>query len=269
MFQTPVYAATSNIVPSFDITSDWPNVVGTNDSTCSGGPHCDHVDEGATANTADYIGTGTAGSGGEVEEFGLTNASNVLSVSQVSINVHAQSATNANGSTLDSLSINLRINGTLQTAGTCTPAFNTWAWCSAVTFNGTWTQSDLDSMQVQITRNRLGSGGPSAQDDDVRIASVYAAVTYSQNADYTQASHRWFGQEERTAGVNWISRNTPAADNNWNSVTYGNGLFVAVATSGTGNRVMTSPDGTTWTPELPRRITTGTPLLTATACLWQ
>ena len=30
------------------------------------------------------------------------------------------------------------------------------------------------------------------------------------------------------------------------AVTYGNNLFVAVARSGT-NRVMTSPDGTTWT----------------------
>jgi predicted RecA/RadA family phage recombinase len=30
-------------------------------------------------------------------------------------------------------------------------------------------------------------------------------------------------------------------------VTYGNGLFVAVAASGTGDRVMTSPDGITWT----------------------
>jgi hypothetical protein len=40
-------------------------------------------------------------------------------------------------------------------------------------------------------------------------------------------------------GINWTSR-TSAADNNWNSVTYGNGRFVAVAASGTGNRVMTS-----------------------------
>ena len=44
----------------------------------------------------------------------------------------------------------------------------------------------------------------------------------------------------------WVSR-TSAADNNWNSVAYGNGLWVAVAFSGTGNRVMTSPDGITWT----------------------
>jgi hypothetical protein len=33
----------------------------------------------------------------------------------------------------------------------------------------------------------------------------------------------------------------------WSSITYGNGLFVAVANSGTSNRVMTSPDGINWT----------------------
>jgi uncharacterized protein DUF1566 len=38
-----------------------------------------------------------------------------------------------------------------------------------------------------------------------------------------------------------------AEANGWRSVTYGNGLFVAVATSGT-NQVMTSSDGVTWTP---------------------
>lgn len=37
------------------------------------------------------------------------------------------------------------------------------------------------------------------------------------------------------------------ADNDWEGVAYGNGLFVAVSSSGTGNRVMTSPDGLTWT----------------------
>lgn len=37
-----------------------------------------------------------------------------------------------------------------------------------------------------------------------------------------------------------------AADSAWNSVTYGEGLFVAVATGG-GSRVMTSPDGINWT----------------------
>ena len=48
------------------------------------------------------------------------------------------------------------------------------------------------------------------------------------------------------AGEVWTSR-ASAVNNQWLSVTYGNGLFVAVAGDGTGNRVMTSPDGITWT----------------------
>jgi hypothetical protein len=44
----------------------------------------------------------------------------------------------------------------------------------------------------------------------------------------------------------WTIR-TSAANNDWRSVTYGNGLFVAVAYTGTGNRVMTSSDGINWT----------------------
>jgi len=46
-------------------------------------------------------------------------------------------------------------------------------------------------------------------------------------------------------GINWDLKNTN--NNDWRGITYGNGLFVAVAYSGTGNRVMTSPDGLTWT----------------------
>ena len=47
-------------------------------------------------------------------------------------------------------------------------------------------------------------------------------------------------------GINWTSQSS-AADNSWQSVTYGNSTFVAVAASGSGNRVMTSPDGEAWT----------------------
>jgi hypothetical protein len=48
------------------------------------------------------------------------------------------------------------------------------------------------------------------------------------------------------AGTTWTGQ-TAAAANDWRSVTYGNGLFVAVSETGTGNRVMTSTDGATWT----------------------
>jgi hypothetical protein len=47
-------------------------------------------------------------------------------------------------------------------------------------------------------------------------------------------------------GLAWTSR-TSAEDNTWSSVTYGNGLFVAVSSDGT-HRVMTSYDGVVWSP---------------------
>ena len=47
-------------------------------------------------------------------------------------------------------------------------------------------------------------------------------------------------------GTSWISQ-TSAADNPWYSVTYGNGLFVAVAKS--SSSVMISPDGINWTTQ--------------------
>ena len=54
------------------------------------------------------------------------------------------------------------------------------------------------------------------------------------------------GASGAVTGTDWTMR-TSATDNDWYSVTYGNGLFVAVALSGAVNRVMTSPDGITWT----------------------
>ncbi|MBI38767.1 MAG: hypothetical protein CMF59_04150 [Leptospiraceae bacterium] len=46
-------------------------------------------------------------------------------------------------------------------------------------------------------------------------------------------------------GINWTARSAPEA-NQWQEITFGNGLFVAVASDGT-NRIMTSPDGINWT----------------------
>lgn len=47
-------------------------------------------------------------------------------------------------------------------------------------------------------------------------------------------------------GVSWILGES-AADNNWTGVAYGNGVFVAVADTGVGNRAMVSSDGYNWT----------------------
>jgi hypothetical protein len=46
-------------------------------------------------------------------------------------------------------------------------------------------------------------------------------------------------------GVNWTLRTVPV-ENNWVSVCYGNGLFVAVANAGDNRRIMTSSNGINW-----------------------
>lgn len=53
-------------------------------------------------------------------------------------------------------------------------------------------------------------------------------------------------------GVTWTAR-TGASNNRWTAVTFGGPagqeLFVAVASNGTNDQVMTSPDGITWTSQ--------------------
>jgi hypothetical protein len=49
-------------------------------------------------------------------------------------------------------------------------------------------------------------------------------------------------------GIAWTTQ-TSATDNNWTSITHGNGQFVAIAESGINNRIMTS--GLFWTPPPP------------------
>jgi hypothetical protein len=48
------------------------------------------------------------------------------------------------------------------------------------------------------------------------------------------------------ATTTWAGQ-TSATDNVWRDVTFGDGLFVAVASDGSGGRVMTSTDGIVWT----------------------
>ena len=73
-----------------------------------------------------------------------------------------------------------------------------------------------------------------------RLRMLFAALVIAI------ASTLVLGSALAATGDTWTAR-ASAADNTWQSVTYGNGLFVAVSTSGSGNRVMTSPDGIIWT----------------------
>lgn len=79
---------------------------------------------------------------------------------------------------------------------------------------------------------------------------VWSGIVFADSKFVTVSNNNNTNQRVMTspdgAASSWTLRTTPA-NLIWNEIGYGNGLFVAVAQSGTGNRVMTSPDGITWT----------------------
>ncbi len=82
----------------------------------------------------------------------------------------------------------------------------------------------------------------------VRVFS-WSGTNFHVGQDSTSATVTIDNEIQSTThntAMSWQT-STSAADNAWISVVYGNGLFVAVSNTGTGNRVMTSPDGITWT----------------------
>ena len=102
----------------------------------------------------------------------------------------------------------------------------------------TATQTIDNSAGSGLASDIRGASGSNVQ--RLRTAAGVDVLTALANGDLIAHGYLY------TVGINWTSR-TSAADNSWLSVAYGNGLFVAVAQTGTGNRVMSSPDGINWT----------------------
>lgn len=195
---TPATAATAVLVPDGDVTAGWTVLGGTEDNTCGGGTHCDRLDEGSTANVGDFVSTGQSLGTGLVEQLGLTDRANLGSASQMKVYVHAQSATAGNGGSLDTLSLNLQVDGTLQTASTVTPAHGSWGWHTA-TFTGNWSSTQVNNTQVVVTRNVVGGGKTADQDDDIQMAAVYVELTYTTTTSFEQAGYRWLDSAATTA----------------------------------------------------------------------
>jgi uncharacterized delta-60 repeat protein len=189
-------AATATVLPNVDITTNW---LGT------AAPHWSEVDEDVdgTPDTADYFSTGDAGTSAEsaTEELAFDTISVIDTVSNITVELYAQSATNANGGTLDDVQIQLRINGGLQTAVTVTPAYNTWTKYTA-SFSGSWTQAHVDGMQVLFTRVTQGSTSPTNR-DDIRIAAVNADITYVASYNAEQSAYQWFDNANDTTNTTW------------------------------------------------------------------
>jgi hypothetical protein len=115
----------------------------------------------------------------------------------------------------------------------------------------TATSTALGDLVFNNTQPMTFVGNATTSDLTIKAGAtvVAPADTLTITGSYTNSgtfTHNSGTTTFKNNGPLWTSR-TPASSNSWNSVTYGNGLFVAVSYTGTGNRVITSPDGITWT----------------------
>jgi hypothetical protein len=79
------------------------------------------------------------------------------------------------------------------------------------------------------------------------INGASAAVTFANNIFVAVGGGPSNYASSSTDGITWTAR-TAANALGWQDVEFGNGQFIAVASSGgTGNRIMSSTDGITWT----------------------
>jgi hypothetical protein len=110
-----------------------------------------------------------------------------------------------------------------------------------------WTAYSLPNLlfdDIFLTDNLVARSTESPfQNSFLIVARISAPLSGSQ---ITRPSRLRFISAQPLLPTTWTVR-TSAANNDWISVCYSNCLFVAVSSSGTGNRVMTSPDGITWT----------------------
>lgn len=105
-----------------------------------------------------------------------------------------------------------------------------------------------------ITWSTAGNNLPNLDWQGITFSNELGLYVAVAQADFVTTVNRVATSVD---GVTWTLR-TPASQIGWREVTWGNGLFVSVASTGAGNRAMSSPDGITWTLRATSDDATGT-----------
>ena len=184
VFQSAVNAGTAVLVPNADVSASW-TPTGSGGSTCAA-THCDLVDESYTApDVANYV---TAPATALNEEFGMstfTFPAGVTTINSLKVRIYADAVTVLKGA--DTITLSLSINSYASPV-TITPTAGSYGWSEAI-FSGSWTQTQIDGMQVRMGRTITGSGSAT---DTIRVATVYTEATYVTPMLVNQSAYRWF-----------------------------------------------------------------------------
>ena len=119
---------------------------------------------------------------------------------------------------------------------------------TSVTFTATPTNGGATpAYQWKKNGNNVGTNSITYTDSAILNGDVITcALTNNSPCTVTSNSITMEESYPCPSSTTWTSQSTVQNNNTWNSVTYGNGLYVAVSGNG---KVMTSPDAITWTPQ--------------------
>ncbi len=212
--------------------------------------------------------TDTAVSGWRYVAAGAGITVGVLAGSSVPANI-LRSA-NATTWTVRSANFDLTYNGIVYGAGlyvavastgignrvVTTPDGYTWTQRSSAADNAWKSITYSPSLGLFVAVSDTGTGNRVMTSPDgitwtIRVSAAdnaWQSVVWGEAAGlFVAVANTGSGNRVMTSpdGITWTIR-VSAADNGWTKVVYGNGIFVAIAPTGT-YMLMTSPDGITWT----------------------
>jgi hypothetical protein len=250
---------TAGAVTAVGVNSGTGLIQGTGGLTATGAVNLNTT---GTANTAIGNATGTLGlTGSTITLSGNTTLNNTLTVTGLTtlnggLTVEIGDTFTFNGDAFTDLTGSGLVvsSGELTVDATSATGFFRNGGNSFTGGTATLGTNDANSLVLETNNQSaltIASGGATTLQN---ATNSVAALRINNSAGTQVLAVDTTSQDTRlevvgnivSKGTSWTSR-TSAADSTWNSITYGNGLFVAVSSTGTGNRVMTSPDGINWT----------------------
>jgi hypothetical protein len=143
----------------------------------------------------------------------------------------------------------VNVTGNYRANGAIVPQWNANGSNVFVTGSNVGIGTNTPRVALDVLGNTLVSGNMGVS-SSITLSNTNVIASRSETINLSVINRRMGATNAmRNKAVSTWTTRTPATDNTWLAICWSSELsiFVAVSDSGTGNRVMTSPDGITWT----------------------